>query len=237
MQSQRLLVALKLCVLLVLLTAARAWPMAGLASAAGVADIATGTYDSCALTTTGGGLRTDVVSVRPGIAQALVHPGAVLAKTPATFSANGASAAATPTPVAEVYLEGTLVFGVECILLETAPGDTWLLGVPDLQGFTVGDRVGIWGNLCPFPCFSFCQEGSAGAIDDIKGIIGLDPVGGIAELPRLDGGQAEVAGTPLEMGGSSGPSVGLVAGVAAAVAAGALALGSAAWYARRRWGR
>ena len=53
------------------------------------------------------------------------------------------------------------------------------------------------------------------------------PVGGIAELPA-------VAGTPLEAGGSSGPSANVVAGVAAAVAAGALALGGAAWYARRR---
>ena len=52
-----------------------------------------------------------------------------------------------------------------------------------------------------------------------------DPsVGGIAEL-------AEVAGTPLDAAGSSG---GNVASVAAAIAVGAVALGGAAWYARRR---
>ncbi len=49
-------------------------------------------------------------------------------------------------------------------------------------------------------------------------------VGGVAELP-------EVAGTPLETAGSSSPSATVLAGVA--VTAG-LALGGAAWYARRR---
>jgi hypothetical protein len=53
------------------------------------------------------------------------------------------------------------------------------------------------------------------------------PVGGIAELP-------DVASTPLEAQNSSGPDAGLLAGVAAAVAAGLLALFSGAWYARRR---
>jgi hypothetical protein len=52
-------------------------------------------------------------------------------------------------------------------------------------------------------------------------------VGGIAELPEIDG-------APLETGGSSGPSAGVVAGMAAALVTGALALGGAAWYARRR---
>ena len=58
-----------------------------------------------------------------------------------------------------------------------------------------------------------------------------DCVGGIAELP-------DVAGTPLEAeaGGPWGPSASVVAGVVAAIAAGALALGGAAWYARRRRG-
>lgn len=51
-------------------------------------------------------------------------------------------------------------------------------------------------------------------------------VGGIAELP-------DVAGTPLEAGGSSGPGAGVLAGVAAVVTAGAVALGGAAWYVRR----
>ncbi|MCH8901613.1 MAG: hypothetical protein IIC88_04875 [Chloroflexi bacterium] len=53
-----------------------------------------------------------------------------------------------------------------------------------------------------------------------------DPVGGIAEL-------AEVAGTPLEAVGSSGVSTGVLASLAAAMAI-AIALGGAAWYARRR---
>ncbi len=52
-------------------------------------------------------------------------------------------------------------------------------------------------------------------------------VGGVAEL-------AEAAGTPLDAPDSSGASTGLIAGVLAAVAAGVVALGGAAWYAKRR---
>ena len=59
-------------------------------------------------------------------------------------------------------------------------------------------------------------------------------VGGIAELPRLDGGQADVAGAPLAAGESSGLSAGLLAGIVAGATAGAIALGGAAWYVRRR---
>ena len=55
-----------------------------------------------------------------------------------------------------------------------------------------------------------------------------EPVGGIAELP-------EVTGTPLETPDSSGSNTVLVS-VAGAVAARTLALGCAAWYARRSWG-
>lgn len=53
-------------------------------------------------------------------------------------------------------------------------------------------------------------------------------IGGIAELPDVD-----VA--PLEAGDSSGLNTGAVAGIAGAVAAIAVTLGGAAWYARRRW--
>ncbi len=56
----------------------------------------------------------------------------------------------------------------------------------------------------------------------------LSSIGGIAELP-------EVAATPLESPDSSGPSTTVLAGIVAAVAAGTIALSSAAWYARRRW--
>ena len=53
-------------------------------------------------------------------------------------------------------------------------------------------------------------------------------VGGIAELP-------DVARTPLEAPESSGTSVGVVASIAAAIAAGGMASGGTACYARRRW--
>ena len=54
------------------------------------------------------------------------------------------------------------------------------------------------------------------------------PVGGIEVAP-------EVLGVTLETPDSSGPGSSLLAGVSAAVAAGAVTLGCAAWYARRRW--
>ena len=62
---------------------------------------------------------------------------------------------------------------------------------------------------------------------EIRGQVLQQSIGGIAELP-------EVAGTPLDATGSSGGSAGLFVGVIAAAVAGAVALGRAAWYARRR---
>jgi hypothetical protein len=61
----------------------------------------------------------------------------------------------------------------------------------------------------------------------IPGLIPSSGVGGVAEPP-------EVAGPALQTGGSSRTSAGLLAGIAAAVAAGAVALGGAAWYLRKR---
>ena len=55
-------------------------------------------------------------------------------------------------------------------------------------------------------------------------------VGGIAELP-------EVAGAPLDIPGESSGNMGVLVGLAASSAAGLLALGGVAWYARRRWQR
>ena len=55
----------------------------------------------------------------------------------------------------------------------------------------------------------------------------VNTVGGIAELP-------EVAGAPLEAPDSSGSNTGLIAGIAATIAAGTLGLSGAAWYTRRR---
>ena len=64
---------------------------------------------------------------------------------------------------------------------------------------------------------------------EIRGqvLLGGGGVGGVAELP-------EVAGAPLQATGSSDSNAGLFAGLIAAVVAGAVALGSAAWYVRRR---
>ena len=68
---------------------------------------------------------------------------------------------------------------------------------------------------------------SNGGVTDTIAVLCQGAVGGIAELP-------EVAGTPLDATGSSDGNAGLFAGIIAAVVAGAVALGSAAWYVRRR---
>ena len=68
---------------------------------------------------------------------------------------------------------------------------------------------------------------NGGATDTIT-VVCQSGVGGITELP-------EVEEAPLEAAGSSGTSVGVLAGIAAAAVAGVVALGGAAWYARRQW--
>ena len=62
--------------------------------------------------------------------------------------------------------------------------------------------------------------------------IGPVAVGGIAV--DLDG---DLGDLPVETAGSSGSNTGLIAGIVAAIAAGTVTLGGAAWYARRRWAR
>ena len=47
----------------------------------------------------------------------------------------------------------------------------------------------------------------------------------------------DVGGLPLEAPDSSGRNIGLIAGIVAAIAAGAVTLGGAAWYGRRRWAK
>ena len=68
------------------------------------------------------------------------------------------------------------------------------------------------------------------AVDDVEMVIfevsGVAEVGGIAELPRLER-------TGLDAN-TSDVNAGVLASVAAAVTAGVLALGGAAWYAKRR---
>jgi hypothetical protein len=59
-------------------------------------------------------------------------------------------------------------------------------------------------------------------------------VGGIAELPGITGAWPEEAGAPAE---GSGWSAGRYAALAGGLAAALVALGGAAWYARRRWVR
>lgn len=69
-------------------------------------------------------------------------------------------------------------------------------------------------------------DGDGNAVCDI-GAFELGFVGGKAALP-------DVARMPLEADQPSGPSAGVLAGIAAVATAGVVALGGAAWYARRR---
>jgi hypothetical protein len=89
------------------------------------------------------------------------------------------SAAGAPTKAIQaasplqpvMYLEGTIESGVTCgcVFLQTVYfGKYELWG--DLEGFTCGDRVGVWGTLCP-DCVSICMEGEG--IFLVQDIVGL----------------------------------------------------------------
>ena len=103
--------------------------------------------------------------------------------------------------------------------------DSWASELPlptprhGLTAQVVGEKLYVIGGG-PTPGLS---------VSDVVEIFQLDLVGGVTEPP-------EEAGTPLDAPDSSGTSTPLVAGVAAAAIAGAVALGGAAWYARRRFG-
>lgn len=111
-----------------------------------------------------------------------------------------------------------------------------LLSVSSPGSGTFQETVNLTDKVFAFGGFTLeiVQNGGGIAqIDSVRvqlqaDIISETSVGGIAELPDVDTASLQVAD-------SSGPGAGAVVGVVAAVAAGALALGGAAWYARRRW--
>ena len=109
----------------------------------------------------------------------------------------------------------------------TAPGSETVTMV---HGVPVGEAVGD----------TYIVDEFAGFLAEV-GIESLTihcvSVGGITELPGEAGAPPELPGeaeAPLEMPDSSGINAGVVAGIAAAVLAGTVSLGGAAWYARRR---
>ena len=131
----------------------------------------------------------------------------------------------------EVAVGGTVLwdFSAAGIKHTTTEGCT-LCAAPSLPPLWDSDIVEPGGTFA----FTFSQPGTF-AYDstlqplEMRGVIVVQsgPVGGIAELP-------EMAGTPLGAGDSSGRSAVPLAGAVAAVAAGAIALGGAAWYGRRQ---
>lgn len=98
------------------------------------------------------------------------------------------------------------------------------------QGSPVSFVISDWYGPGPYPLpceNNSCMFDNSGALL-VRIFEASPPVGGVAHLP-------DVAGTPLEARGSSGPGAGVLAGIA--VAAGGVALGGVAWYARRRLSR
>jgi hypothetical protein len=97
-----------------------------------------------------------------------VHPGIGLGPRTAFGSAWQASDMREQSKTA-VYLEGTITAGHECgcQFLETELEKYSLEG--DLDGFTCGDRVGVWGTLCP-TCYSICMEGTVFVVEAIVGL-------------------------------------------------------------------
>jgi hypothetical protein len=123
-----------------------------------------------------------------------------------------------PSTLGDNETEGTLAT-VRFNVIGTGPDTLHLenVYVADKDGAEIGScNPAI---LVPIPCFDATDDKTAPT---------PAAVGGIAELP-------DVAGTPVQTGGSSGPGPGALARMAAAIATGALALGGAAWYGRRRW--
>jgi hypothetical protein len=131
-----------------------------------------------------------------------------------------------------VYLEGRIDSGVECGCQFLQAFDSRRYNLwGDLQEFTCGDEVAVWGTVCT-NCVSVCMEEDAHIL--VEDIVRLPstptptpmpaapdpPVGGLAELPTA--------------GGSSGGNyAALAGGLAAALAA----ITAGAWYARRRFSR
>lgn len=122
---------------------------------------------------------------------------------------------------------------VDCVAYGTYSGPSNVhVGTPtslDADGHSLQRTQDTANNAADFDCGDPADPtNNAGSSVSLVATISCTPgVGGVAELP-------DVAGTPLEAGGSSGLSGGVLAGITAAVTAGALAFGGAAWYARRR---
>ena len=111
--------------------------------------------------------------------------------------------------------------GSTVVLAAIVPDSIFLAGAPLGTANTNSnwdkDKLSDWDELHP---------DKTSNRDPFKDQIDLG-VGGIAEL-------AESAGTPLAASDSSGSNMGLIAGIVAAIAAGAVTLGGAAWYTKRR---
>ena len=111
--------------------------------------------------------------------------------------------------------------GGTAILAAPVPASIFVAGAPLGTAVTDSnwdkDKLSDWDELNP---------DKTGDRDPFKDQAALG-VGGIAEL-------AAEAGTPLEVPDSSSTNTGLIAGIVAAIAAGTVALGGAAWYTRRR---
>ena len=104
------------------------------------------------------------------------------------------------------------------VLAATVPDSIFIAGAPlgTANTSTNWDKDGLsdWEELDP------AQPASRDPFINVG-------VGGIAEL-------ADEAGTPLAAPDSSSSNTGLIAGIVAAIAAGTVALGGAAWYTKRR---
>jgi hypothetical protein len=147
------------------------------------------------------------------------------------WQGGGASGADAASPAQTFYLEGTIyALECDCDLLDTDDSGTYRL-FGDLEGFTCGDRVGVWADWCPLEeCGgpTGCMGGVSVIVQDIVALpeptptpepTPADPVGGIAVLPAVD-----------ERGSFAFSRIALV-GLAAATTG---ALGVGVWLVRKR---
>ena len=120
-----------------------------------------------------------------------------------------------------VFVRGT--DGVSRPLFPVVPNDLDATTNTTLAGLTDGNLGEDGVSATAFTNPVFIDVDGNGVFDPLS----AQAVGGVS----ID---LDVDGLPLEAPGSSGRNAGLIAGIVAAIAAGAVTLGGAAWYGRRR---
>lgn len=139
-------------------------------------------------------------------------------------------------------LEFTQVAGVYSVFCAVSADESTFLGILAEVDYTCSSSVSSGNtltlaqnvtrisdeNISQLSLRRFDPDGPANEVLTVN-CVAPSPIGGVGSFPDVEGS------APSETPASSGGNAGVVATLIAALTAGALALGGAAWYARRRW--